>query len=60
MIRTVNSSSAVEYVPYAKAYAPGFEDMLRRKPIIEKLARLTGFRPSVTLAGIIELTANAA
>ncbi|HYT60127.1 MAG TPA: NAD-dependent epimerase/dehydratase family protein [Haliangiales bacterium] len=60
VIRTVNSSSAVEYVPYAKAYAPGFEDMLRRKPIIEKLARLTGFRPSVTLAGIIELTANAA
>lgn len=60
VIRTVNSSSAVEYVPYPKAYAPGFEDMLRRKPIIEKLARLTGFRPSVTLAGIIELTANAA
>lgn len=60
VIRTVNSSSAVEYVPYAKAYAPGFEDMLRRKPIIEKLARLTGFRPSITLAGIIELTANAA
>ncbi len=60
VIRTVNSSSAVEYVPYAKAYAPGFEDMLRRKPIIEKLARLTGFRTSVTLAGIIELTANAA
>ncbi len=60
VIRTVNSSSAVEYVPYPKAYPPGFEDMLRRKPIIEKLARLTGFRPSVTLAGIIELTANAA
>jgi len=33
-------------LPYAEAYAPGFEDMRRRKPVVEKLAAITGFRPA--------------
>jgi len=44
-------------VSYDRAYAPGFEDMLRRKPVLEKLARVTGFRPGTALSRIIELTA---
>jgi UDP-glucose 4-epimerase len=50
------SKSKIEFVPYDKAYAPGFEDMLRRKPVIEKLAKATGFRPSTPLRQIVELT----
>jgi UDP-glucose 4-epimerase len=48
------SSSSIEYVPYDKAYEPGFEDMMRRVPSIEKLHFLTGFRPQTTLPEIID------
>jgi UDP-glucose 4-epimerase len=58
VIAILGSKSAVELVPYDKAYAPGFEDMVRRKPAIEKLAKLTGFRPRVSLDQIIRRTAD--
>jgi UDP-glucose 4-epimerase len=48
------SSSPIEYVPYDKAYEPGFEDMMRRVPSVEKLHRLTGFRPHTPLNEIID------
>ncbi|HZM05536.1 MAG TPA: NAD-dependent epimerase/dehydratase family protein [Candidatus Saccharimonadales bacterium] len=57
VIDVMGSSSAIEYVPYAQAYAPGFQDMLRRKPIVDKLARHTGFRPITSLRQIVEWTA---
>lgn len=57
VIEITGSKSTVEFVPYEKAYAPGFEDMLRRKPVIGKLADVTGFRPSTPLRKIVELTA---
>ena len=48
------SSSPIEYVPYDKAYEPGFEDMMRRVPSVEKLQTLTGFRPKTSLNEIID------
>ena len=48
------SSSTIEYIPYDKAYEPGFEDMMRRVPSIDKLHSLTDFRPKTTLTEIIE------
>jgi UDP-glucose 4-epimerase len=57
IVQTLGSSSPVEFVGYDQAYAPGFEDMLRRKPIVEKLLRRTKFVPSMVLRRIIELTA---
>jgi UDP-glucose 4-epimerase len=57
VVQTLNSKAAVEFVPYAQAYAPGFEDMRRRKPVVEKLERVIGFRPSTPLSEIIRLTA---
>jgi UDP-glucose 4-epimerase len=48
------SSSSIEYVPYDKAYEPGFEDMMRRVPCVEKLQALTGFRPRTSLNEIID------
>jgi UDP-glucose 4-epimerase len=59
VIKTLGSTSAVELVPYSEAYEPGFDDMRRRKPVIEKLAKLVGFRPRIGLQQIIELTAAA-
>src|SRR3981189_656038 len=48
------SSSPIEYVPYDQAYEPGFEDMMRRVPSVEKLHALTGFRPHTPLNEIID------
>jgi UDP-glucose 4-epimerase len=59
VIRLLGSTSRLEFVPYAEAYAPGFEDMRRRRPSVEKLERFTGFRPVTPLALIIERTAAA-
>ena len=51
------SSSPIEYVPYDQAYEPGFEDMMRRVPSVEKLISLTGFRPTTPLTEIIDRVA---
>ena len=48
------SKSDITYIPYDQAYEPGFEDMMRRVPSVEKLQGLTGFRPQTKLADIID------
>jgi UDP-glucose 4-epimerase len=57
VVSLMNSSSPITWVPYEVALAPGFEDMRNRRPSIEKLWRLTGFRPSRPLDEIIGLIA---
>jgi nucleoside-diphosphate-sugar epimerase len=57
VVATLGSKSKIELVPYDQAYAPGFEDMRRRKPQIEKLATAIGFHPQTALRRIIEQTA---
>jgi UDP-glucose 4-epimerase len=52
--QTLNSSSAIKCVPYSEAYAPGFEDMLRRKPNIDKLFKYVQFRPQTCLRKLVE------
>jgi UDP-glucose 4-epimerase len=59
VIEILGSPSAAELVPYSQAYEPGFDDMRRRKPVVDKLATTVGFRPRTTLQTIIELTAAA-
>jgi UDP-glucose 4-epimerase len=51
------SKSVIEFVPYDKAYEPGFEDMMRRVPCVDKLEALTGFRPRTPLTEIIDRVA---
>jgi UDP-glucose 4-epimerase len=53
-----SSSSPISFVPYDQAYEPGFEDMMRRVPSVEKLQALTGFRPQIKLAEIIDRVAG--
>src|SRR5579862_2899535 len=48
------STSPIEFVPYDQAYEPGFEDMMRRVPCVDKLHELTGFRPQTSLNEIID------
>jgi UDP-glucose 4-epimerase len=58
VIECLGSKSVIEHVPYSEAYEPGFDDMRRRKPVVEKLTRTIGFSPGTPLKKIIELTAK--
>jgi UDP-glucose 4-epimerase len=49
IIAITGSGSGIEYVPYAKAYESGFEDMERRVPDITKVTAVTGYEPAVML-----------
>ena len=49
-----NSDSEIVFVPYDEAYEEGFEDMPRRVPDITKINQLVGFRPEMTLEGILQ------
>ena len=51
------SASPIQFIPYDQAYEPGFEDMARRVPSLEKLQKLTDYRPSTPLPMIIEKVA---
>jgi UDP-glucose 4-epimerase len=57
VVKTLGSKSKIELIPYDKAYAPGFDDMRRRKPLVEKLERFVKFKPQTPLREIIRLTA---
>jgi UDP-glucose 4-epimerase len=57
VVATLGSKSAIELIPYDQAYAPGFDDMRRRKPLVEKLDCCVNFKPQTTLQEIIRLTA---
>ncbi|HEY5297158.1 MAG TPA: NAD-dependent epimerase/dehydratase family protein [Verrucomicrobiae bacterium] len=58
VVKTLGSKSKIQLIPYAKAYAPGFDDMRRRKPLVKKLERFVKFKPQTPLREIIRLTAD--
>jgi UDP-glucose 4-epimerase len=49
VIAATRSQSKIVYVPYEEAYAPGFEDMRRRVPDLEKIHQLIGYEPHYSL-----------
>lgn len=52
-IKMTDSSSKIEYMAYDDVYGPGFEDMKRRVPCIDRAESLIGFKPTHTLDDII-------
>ena len=48
------SSSDIEFIPYERAYGPGFEDMQRRSPDITRLKEIIGYQPQNDLTLIIQ------
>ena len=48
------SDSEIVLVPYDEAYEEGFEDMPRRVPDTSKINKLVGFKPEMTLDGILK------
>ncbi len=62
VIELTNSKSEIVFVPYDEAYAPGFEDMRRRVPSIERIHNLIGYSPKYnlddTLRRVIDFECN--
>jgi UDP-glucose 4-epimerase len=52
--KMTGSDSEIVYISYERAYGPGFEDMERRCPNIDKIKNLIGFEPSHDLESIIQ------
>jgi UDP-glucose 4-epimerase len=48
------SPSEITFIPYHQAYDGGFEDMRQRIPDIQKIQRVTGWRPEVPLAQTLD------
>ena len=57
IIERTNSTSEINYIPYADAYPAGFEDMQRRVPDITKIKNTIGWQPTHTLDSIIDSVA---
>jgi UDP-glucose 4-epimerase len=53
IIKQTNSKSNIEYIPYEKAYAPGFEEMQRRVPDVSKIKEALNWSPQRGLTQII-------
>ncbi len=53
VVELTGSGSEIVMMPYDEAYGPGFEDMRRRVPSIEKLNRLIGYSPRCSLDDIL-------
>jgi UDP-glucose 4-epimerase len=53
IITQTNSKSNIEYIPYEKAYAPGFEEMQRRVPDVSKIKEALNWSPQRGLTQII-------
>lgn len=53
LVRT-GSTAGMQHIPYSEAYAPGFEDMARRVPNIDKIQAAIGWQPERTLEAILD------
>lgn len=53
VIKETKSQSSIQFIPYEKAYASGFEDMQRRVPDISKIKQELGWVPKKNLSQII-------
>jgi UDP-glucose 4-epimerase len=58
IIELTESPSQIVYIPYDEAYEEGFEDMHRRIPDTTKVSELIGFRPTVSLEGILHMVTS--
>lgn len=51
--RAVAPATAIRHIPYAEAYAPGFEDIRCRIPDLSRVQQAIGYRPRYELEEIV-------
>ena len=49
-----HSKSRIDYMSYEEAFEEGFEDMMNRKPSLDKIRRFIGYDPKYSLDDIIK------
>ena len=49
VVRTLGSTSRIRLVPYAEAFAAGFDDLLVRQPDLARIRGAIGFSPKLSL-----------
>ncbi|KGI79082.1 NAD-dependent epimerase/dehydratase family protein [Oleiagrimonas soli] len=55
MVRArAHSTSPIKHVPYVTAYGEDFEDIRRRRPVLDRLRALTGFKHEHTLEDTLD------
>ena len=54
IIARTGSFSTIQFLSFDQAYGEHFDHITQRKPIVEKLERLTGFTPQWTLEETID------
>lgn len=54
----VNPKVRIEHIPYDQAYEPGFEDLRRRKPSLDRIRSIIDYRCTVSLDQIIDRVAE--
>ncbi|MBI2625983.1 MAG: SDR family NAD(P)-dependent oxidoreductase [Candidatus Nealsonbacteria bacterium] len=47
--KLTGAKSKIAFVPYAKVYGQGFDDMARRRPDLSKIKKIIGYAPKITL-----------
>ena len=53
VLAATGSRSELVNVPFEEAYGQGIEDMLHRKPALEKIHGAIGWEPTIDLDGIL-------
>ena len=54
IIHLAGSTSTIDFIPYQRAYRSNFEDMRRRVPNIQRIRRLIGWEPRISLDQTLE------
>lgn len=54
VIERTGSRSEIAYIPYSEAYGPGYEDLRRRAPDLEKIKQAIGYEPAASLDEILD------
>lgn len=54
IIRRIDSSIPIQFLPYRDAYGEDFEDVRRRVPDVSRLAATIGSKPTMTLGEILD------
>lgn len=54
VIDRADSRSRIEFIPFDRAYGEQFEHITQRRPVEDKLERLTGFHPQWTLEETVD------
>jgi len=54
IVQRTRSASRLQFISYKDAYGEEFEDVMHRRPVLNKLRALTGFEPEWTLSETLD------